>query len=80
MLGATVVVNRDTIGHIEVVRTGSCECGKHTYRYRIYKDGAVQQERHGVASSSRLPVRVVAQSPRGRHHHIGCLHTTLECA
>jgi hypothetical protein len=41
MLGATVMVNRDPVGHIEVAREETRESGEHLYRYKLYEDGAV---------------------------------------
>lgn len=41
VLGATVMANRDPVGHIEVVRVETRENGEHLYRYRLYEDGSV---------------------------------------
>jgi hypothetical protein len=41
MLGATVMVNRDPVGHVEVVREETRANGEHLYRYRLYENGAV---------------------------------------
>src|SRR6185436_8749310 len=41
MLGATVMVNRDPVGHIEVVREETRDKGEHLYRYKVYEQGSV---------------------------------------
>lgn len=41
MVGATVIVNRDPVGHVEVVREETREDGDHLYRYKLYEDGSV---------------------------------------
>jgi hypothetical protein len=41
MLGATVMVNRDPVGHVEVVRVETRESGEHLYRYKLYEKGTV---------------------------------------
>lgn len=41
VLGATVMVNRDPVGHVEVVRVETREGGEHLYRYRLYEAGSI---------------------------------------
>lgn len=41
MLGATVMVNRDPVGHVEVVREETRDSGQHLYRYKLYENGSV---------------------------------------
>lgn len=41
MLGATVMVNRDPVGHVEVVRVETRDSGEHLYRYKLYESGSV---------------------------------------
>jgi hypothetical protein len=41
VLGATVMVNRDPVGHVEVVREETRENGEHLYRYKLYENGSV---------------------------------------
>lgn len=41
MLGATVMVNRDPVGHVEVVREETRDSGVHLYRYKLYENGSV---------------------------------------
>lgn len=41
MLGATVMVNRDPLGHVEVVREETRDSGTHLYRYKLYENGSV---------------------------------------
>lgn len=41
MLGATVMANREPVGHVEVVRAETRESGEHLYKYRLYEHGSV---------------------------------------
>jgi hypothetical protein len=41
VLGATVLVNRDPLGSIEVVREKTRENGVHLYRYKLHENGSV---------------------------------------
>lgn len=41
MLGATVMVNREPVGHVEVVREETRDNGEHLYRYKLYENGSV---------------------------------------
>jgi hypothetical protein len=41
VLGATVMVNRDPVGHVEVVREETRENGEHLYRFKVYENGSV---------------------------------------
>lgn len=41
MLGATVMVNREPVGHVEVVREQTRESGEHLYKYKVYENGSV---------------------------------------
>jgi len=41
VLGSTVMVNSEPVGHIEVVRVETGDDGEHLYRYRIYEKGSI---------------------------------------
>jgi hypothetical protein len=41
MLGATLMVNREPVGHVEVVRQETRDNGEHLYRYKVYEQGCV---------------------------------------
>lgn len=41
MLGATVMVNREPVGHVEVIREETRDSGEHLYRYKVYEQGIV---------------------------------------
>lgn len=41
MLGATVMVNREPVGHVEVMRLETRDDGEHLYGYHLYENGSV---------------------------------------